>query len=107
MSKIMRNSYQKYKYLKGNKHSINKMNITSTSKNTIKNVLLSNESQEISKYQYSPIMQSRKLQKDHIITLTKKPNCNNNNPNNIPSNPKYQKNQKKLKRIKQIRIKKN
>ena len=94
----MRNSYQKYKYLKGNKHSINKMNITSTSKNTIKNVLLSNESQEISKYQYSPIMQSRKLQKDHIITLTKKPNCNNNNPNNIPSNPKYQKKSKKVKK---------
>ena len=98
MSKIMRNSYQKYKYLKGNKHSINKMNITSTSKNTIKNILLSNESQEISKYQYSPIMQSRKLKKDHIITLTKKPNCNNNSPNNIPSNPKYLKKSKKVKK---------
>lgn len=97
----MRNSNKKYKRLKGNKHSINKMNITSASKYTIKNVLLSNESQEISKYQYSPISPSRKLKKEPIITLTKKVNCNNSNtPNNISSNPKYLNKRKKSKKNK-------
>ena len=91
----MHNSNQKYKYIKDNKHSINKMNITSTSKKSTKNIFLFNESQEISNNQYSPIMQSRKLKKDLIITLTKKTNCNNNFPNKISSNPKYPNKNKK------------
>ena len=105
MSKIIRNPYQKHKYLKGNKFSINKMNITSTSKMNIKNIILSNESQEISKYQYSPIMQSRKMKKERVITLTKKATCNNSIPNNISSNSKYL--TKKSKRNKKNQIDKN
>ena len=66
MSKIMKNSNQIYQYIKGNKHSMNKMNKTSTSK---KNFLLSNESQEILKHQYSPIILSRKLKKKRILFI--------------------------------------
>ena len=106
MSKIMKNSNQIYQYIKGNKHSMNKMNKTSTSK---KNFLLSNESQEILKHQYSPIMQSRKLKKDRIITLTKKTNSNSNEnvPNKISSNPKDLNKSKRNKKIKKNIIDKN
>ena len=103
----MHNSNQKYKYIKDNKHSINKMNITSTSKKSTKNIFLFNESQEISNNQYSPIMQSRKLKKDLIITLTKKTNCNNNFPNKISSNPKYPNKNKKNNGKKKNQIDKN
>ena len=102
----MKNSNQIYQYIKGNKHSMNKMNKTSTSK---KNFLLSNESQEILKHQYSPIMQSRQLKKDRIITLTKKTNSNSNEnvPNKISSNPKDLNKSKRNKKIKKNIIDKN